>query len=548
MRTPEDIAGDFGYGSRATRDGLLRNLNDSPASNEEAGRGGSGGRAPVINPPTNTLVRPTPVAAVIPTPEPVIAIAPPYPTDVVSVNPPQKTDVTLYGYYRDINSVTIPVDIDLGNVIVVPNTTFPFVAIIENYSNAKGRRYISEYTYLNLVKNYETNLGKIISDMDEANGNYSYIRLDWKKFDTLITNNVTKARTEGGVLKTGLSPEFLLQWLEGNKLTYVLDYSYIIPKGVKTIGDLNPATKDTESEAKKAFILPDENRKNKLELLLSVIAGAASFYGIAQSALGNVKSRFSEAKGVASSLKSTAEGLSDKFNNATEQLNKEALEGKANQLKDSASKLKSDSKSKIKRIKAQLKQEVEEKKKKLKKKPKDPKAKKKFSLQNFELPAIPPVPQPPEIPSPPNVGDVSKAFTGTSVESLKGQLDGAKNQVTQQAEQAENVVGTNPVTSNTSTTSTSTRTSSTSTSTSNSSGTIQGVNLQLVNYKSDRNVGYGLGKSQDQSIARQIASHQATVDLAKKLNKTTISAGEFDSKTYLLPGNLYQVEVVMREN
>ena len=49
-------------------------------------------------------------------------------------------------------------------------------------------------------------------------------------------------------------------------------------------------------------------------------------------------------------------------------------------------------------------------------------------------------------------------------------------------------------------------------------------------------------------MARQIASFQARQDLAKKLNKSTISAGEFDSKTYLLNGNIYQVEVAIKEN
>jgi hypothetical protein len=561
MRTPEDIASNFGYGGRNTVDRLLNNESDSPASNEGNNVGRRGRRGAIV-PPITSVDTPVATPVVTPTPEaPVIAIAPPYPTDAVAINPPQKTDITLYGFYRDINSVTIPVDNDLNNVIVVPNTTFPYVAIIENYSNAKGRRYISEFTYLNLVKNYETNLGKIISDMDESNGNYSYIRLDWKKFDNLITKNIDIAKKEGGVVKPKLSPEFLLQWLEGNKLTYVLDYSYIIPKGVKTIGDLNPSTTDKESNIVNANIAQDDARKKKLEVLLSVIAGAASFYGIAQSALGNIKSRFSQAKGLASSLQSTAEGLADKFNDTAGQLNKDALEGKVNQLKDTASNLKSSVKSRVPRIKAKLKQEVEEKKKKLKRKPKDPKAKKKFSLQNFQLPAIPPVPQPPQLPSPPNVGDLSKSlsksFTGTSVDSLKGQLDDAKNQATQMGEQAKNVVGTSPIPSTTSTststntsksTSTSTSITSTSTTTSTTSGTIQGVVLQLVNYKSDRNVGYGLGKSLDQTIARQIASHQATVDLAKKLNKTTISASEFDSKTYLLPGNLYQVEVVIKQN
>jgi hypothetical protein len=50
-------------------------------------------------------------------------------------------------------------------------------------------------------------------------------------------------------------------------------------------------------------------------------------------------------------------------------------------------------------------------------------------------------------------------------------------------------------------------------------------------------------------MARQIASFQATQDLAKKLNKSRlVNTSEFDSKTYLLNGNIYQVEVAIREN
>jgi hypothetical protein len=539
MRTAKDIASDFGYGSRRTTDALLTNSNDVIVSTESD-----------VTP--QPLIRPKPPVSitqpVTPAVEPVIAVVPDYPTDTVAIAPPKKTDVTLYGYYRDINKITIPVDVDLDNVIVVPNTTFPYIVRFTNYSNAAGRRYVSEYTYLNLVQNFQTNLGKIISDMDFENGNYSYITLDWKKFDNLIVNRTEVAKKDGGVVKSALSPEFLLQWLEGNKLTYLLDYSYVIPKGVKTIGDLEPAKEDKESNVSKAFILPDDTRQKKLEMILSIIAGGAAFYGIAQSALGNIKSRFDQAKGMVGNLKNTAEGLKDRFNDVQGQLNKDALEGKVNQLSDAAGNLKSSVKSKIPRIKAQLKQEIEEKKKKLKRKPKDPKAKKKFTLQNFELPSLPPIPQPPTLPDANSIGNLAGVPTTPDAALAASGLN--SNSVSSIVNSTNIEVPTLPSLPSLSTsTSTSTSTSFSSTTTNSSTNNTAGTNLQLTKYQTNATVGYGVGKSQDENMARQIANFQATQDLAKKLNKSRlIGAGEFDSKTYLLNGNIYQVEVAIREN
>jgi hypothetical protein len=502
----------------------------------------------VVTPPPTKPIQP---AVVQPAPviEPVIAIVPDYPTDAVAITPPKKTDVTLYGYYKDINKITIPVDVDLDNVIVVPNTTFPYIVRFTNYRNAIGRRYVSEYTYLNLVQNFQTNLGKIISDMDFENGNYSYITLDWKKFDNLIVNRTEVAKKEGGIVKPVLSPEFLLQWLEGNKLTYLLDYSYVIPKGVKTIGDLDPAKEDRESSVSKAFVLPDDTRQKKLEMILSIIAGGAAFYGIAQSALGNIKSRFDQAKGMVGSLKNTAEGLQDRFNDVQGQLNKDALEGKVNQLSDAAGNLKSSVKSKIPRVKAQLKQEIEEKKKKLKRKPKDPKAKKKFTLQNFELPSLPPIPQPPTLPDANSIGNLAGVpTTPDAALAVSGLNSNSVSSIVNSTNIETPSLPSLPTSTSISTsTSTSTSTSFSSTTTNSTSNTA-GTNLQLTKYQTNATVGYGVGKSQSESMARQIASFQARQDLAKKLNKSTISAGEFDSKTYLLNGNIYQVEVALKEN
>ena len=548
MRTAEDIASDFGYGSRRTTDALITPSNNMSEPTQPGVIQNLFRRRAGVVPPTPVDVVPPPPVEVIA--KPAIAIAPNYPTDTVSITPPKKTEVTLYGYYRDINKITIPVDVDLDNVIVVPNTTFPYIVRFTNYSNAAGRRYVSEYTYLNLIQNFQTNLGKIISDLDFENGNYSYVTLDWKKFDNLIVNRTEAAKKEGGIVKPTLSPEFLLQWLEGNKLTYLLDYSYVIPKGVKTIGDLEPAKEDKESSVSKAFVLPDDTRQKKLEMVLSIIAGGAAFYGIAQSALGNIKSRFDQAKGMVGNLKNTAEGLQDRFNDVQGQLNKDALEGKINQLSDAAGNLKSSVKSKIPRIKAQLKQEIEEKKKKLKKKPKDPKAKKKFTLQNFELPSLPPLPQPPTIPDANSIGNL--AGVPTTADAALAQTGLNSNSVSSIVNATNIEVPSLPSLPSSTSISTSTSTSTSFSSTTTNSSTnnsAAGTNLQLTQYQTNATVGYGVGKSQNMDMARQIASFQATQDLAKKLNKSRlVNTSEFDSKTYLLNGNIYQVEVVLKEN
>jgi exonuclease VII large subunit len=278
---------------------------------------------------------------------------------------------------------------------------------------------------------------------------------------------------------------------------------------------------------------------------LSIIAGGAAFYGIAQSALGNIKSRFDQAKGMVGNLKNTAEGLKDRFNDVQGQLNKDALEGKVNQLSDAAGNLKSSVKSKIPRIKAQLKQEIEEKKKKLKRKPKDPKAKKKFTLQNFELPSLPPIPQPPTLPDANSIGNLAGVPTTPDAALAASGLN--SNSVSSIVNSTNIEVPTLPSLSTS--TSTSTSTSFSSTTTNSSTNNTAGTNLQLTKYQTNATVGYGVGKSQDENMARQIANFQATQDLAKKLNKSRlIGAGEFDSKTYLLNGNIYQVEVAIREN
>ena len=69
-------------------------------------------------------------------------------------------------------------------------------------------------------------------------------------------------------------------------------------------------------------------------------------------------------------------------------------------------------------------------------------------------------------------------------------------------------------------------------------------------YKNDQSVGYGLGSSSDESMARRIANLNATKDLMQKLGKTRIAAGiiPVDEKLYQNPDGTYEAEAVVKIN
>lgn len=74
--------------------------------------------------------------------------------------------------------------------------------------------------------------------------------------------------------------------------------------------------------------------------------------------------------------------------------------------------------------------------------------------------------------------------------------------------------------------------------------------LVLAKYKDDKNVGYGLGSSRDESMARQMANLNASADLMKKLGKTQLTAGMeiVDEKLYQNPDGTYEAETVVKIN
>ena len=74
--------------------------------------------------------------------------------------------------------------------------------------------------------------------------------------------------------------------------------------------------------------------------------------------------------------------------------------------------------------------------------------------------------------------------------------------------------------------------------------------LVLQKYKDDQSVGYGLGSSSDESMARRIANLNATKDLMQKLGKTRMTVGiiPVDEKLYQKPDGTYEAEAVVKIN
>jgi hypothetical protein len=74
--------------------------------------------------------------------------------------------------------------------------------------------------------------------------------------------------------------------------------------------------------------------------------------------------------------------------------------------------------------------------------------------------------------------------------------------------------------------------------------------LVLQKYKDDQSVGYGLGSSSDESMARRIANLNATKDLMQKLGKTQMTVGiiPVDEKLYRNPDGTYEAEAVVKIN
>jgi hypothetical protein len=300
----------------------------------------------------------------------------------------EKEQVTLTGFYYEVNRITIPIDTDLTNVIVVPDTFFPYIAVIDNHSPSDGKRYISEFTANTLSIAYQTNLDKVIHDLDRDNGNFTYINFNWQEFVDKYLSQGTGLSKDGGILYWSMDPVFMLQWLDGGATpTYPLEYSYNIPAGIKTVFDLEGDTSEaTTAPRTEALVAPDPKRRDRLANILSGIGAGVAYANLAIAAVGAVKSRLDNAAGAVKNLAKTANDLNEKFKNFKAlELSKDMINGKIQGFKDLVNtKLPKFStiKSFFVRQKAILEEEVKINKKELRRKPKDRKIRGKFGLKS----------------------------------------------------------------------------------------------------------------------------------------------------------------------
>jgi hypothetical protein len=294
----------------------------------------------------------------------------------------EKEDVTLFGYYSKINFITIPVDNDFGNIRVVEDTYFPYIASIDNHTPSNGLRYVSRFTFDNLLTAYESNLDKVLYDLDKKNGNFAYISFNWNEFVDKYLSQSKGLITDNGKLKWTLTPDFMLKWLDGDsKPTFLLDYSYGIPAGVKTVFDLQGDSKEaTESPIQKATYSKDPNKISRLQNLLGTIGSGVAYANLALATAGQIKSRFENASGAIKNLSETAKGLVGKFNDVKGMLTKDYINGKVADLKSLVNKSlpkKGSFKSFFVRERNKIKDKIKERKQKqkLKREKKDPKVK-----------------------------------------------------------------------------------------------------------------------------------------------------------------------------
>lgn len=306
----------------------------------------------------------------------------------LGANTGKKETVTLTGFYYEVNRITIPIDTDLTNVVVVPDTFFPYVAVIDNHSPSNGKRYISEFTANTLSIAYQSNLDKVVHDLDRDNGNFAYINFDWQEFVNKYLSQGMGLTNDGGILYWSMDPVFMLQWVDGGtSSTFPLEYSYRIPAGVKTVFDLTGDSKEASTAPRTQATVPvDPKRRDRIANILSGIGAGVAYANLAIAAVGAVKSRLDNAAGAVKGLAKTANDLNEKFKNFKPiELSKDMINGKIADLKSLVN-AKLPKKGAIKKFftrqKAIKEPEIKINKRELRRKAKDTKVRGKFGLKS----------------------------------------------------------------------------------------------------------------------------------------------------------------------
>lgn len=329
--------------------------------------------------------------------------------EIRKITTPVKTDVTLYGFYSTINKLTIPTDNDLDNVVIVPDTFFPFIVEFTNHPPSEGIRYISEFVFQKLLVEWETNLGKVLHTLENGLSIYPYIKFDWQTFvDKYNTYNAGNLEKEGGILYGfTVSPVFLLQWIDGPEVSNLLDYSYKIPPAVKTVFDFNPPQPEQPGRIP-ANVTTDPKKFDKLTRLIDNVTKVGTTFAIAKAAIGGVKSIYQNTKDSINKVSDAASKLGDKFKDLKTALSKDAINGKISDVKNLIKTKLPTPKSIFKKFKENNEELLSgwskfrkrrAEKKKQRRLPKDQRVQTKFSLKNFKLPDLPELPNLPSIPT-----------------------------------------------------------------------------------------------------------------------------------------------------
>lgn len=359
---------------------------------------------PDILPPPPPIVEP-----VITKQKELVLTTPDEQVEIRTITTPKKTDVTLYGYYSTINKITIPVDNDLDNVVVVPNTFFPYIVEFENHPPSAGVRYISDFIYERIQTEWGSNLGKVLHTLDKQLSIYPYIKFDWQKFvDKYNTFNAGNLEKDGGILYGfTISPVFLLQWVDGPEVSPMLNYSWKVPPAVKTVDDLNPSQPE-EPPIIKSSVTSDPKRFDKLNKIIENVSKVGTTFAIAKAALGGIKSIYGNTKDSIKNVSDAAKKLGDKFKDLKTALSKDAINGKISDVKNLI-KTKLPTPKNLKKMFMDYKGEFLSgldpyRKKRLerkanRRKAKDAGIKTKFSLKNFSLPPLPELPNLPSVPT-----------------------------------------------------------------------------------------------------------------------------------------------------
>lgn len=149
---------------------------------------------------------------------------------------PQLTTVSISSenvvkYPDHVIDVVVDNDLTTNSTINVPGTFFPYIIEFTGYPAAEGKRYISEWLFNKLSKDYGTNIGRVLSTLKRDVSPIPYYTLDYNLFKKKVADiraEQIQVKTEAGEILINeleylgsaignfedVTPEYLLKWLD----------------------------------------------------------------------------------------------------------------------------------------------------------------------------------------------------------------------------------------------------------------------------------------------------------------------------------------------